>query len=150
MYRLASIAKELSDKLTGASAKKQREIIVSSCEYALRKTKANNRLTQDILKKYQTQSDLPLNLQAELEKEIAIFEEDYFRLQTAAENGESLPERYLTPFQKARAVSAVLYCFESDLALAANEALYEAAMSLNDPEELIDMAKKVLWSEIRE
>lgn len=44
MYRLATIAKELSDNLARASAEKQRQIVIQSCEYALCKTEADNRL----------------------------------------------------------------------------------------------------------
>lgn len=144
MFRLTTISKELSVGLTRAAAEKQREVVVRSCEYVIKKTKTNSRLILDILQKYSNKSDLPLNLRTELEKEIAIFEEEYFRLQAAEETGECSQEEYLIPFQKARAISAVLYCFESDLELASNEALYEAAMSLDDPEELIDTIKKVL------
>ena len=124
MYRLATISEKLSKKISQSTDDLQREIIIKSCEYAIDKAKLSIiPLVSNILERYINNYNLELHQQKKLEKLLKIYEEEYLELQDAEEN-----ERYLVSFGRARALSAILYCFESDLSLAANEAFYEASI----------------------
>jgi hypothetical protein len=146
MYRLEDISKEISDLLLQSTLEKQKEALVKSCEYAINKTKINNTLVFDILERFRNGDNIEANKKQELKVLIDRFDDEYLTLQEAEENNEYAKGSHLIPFEKARALSAILYCFENDLCFAANEAIYEASMVTDDNSELFLVIKKVLTS----
>ncbi len=146
MYRLEDVSKEISNLLLQSTFEKQREAIVKSCEYAITKTKINNPLVFDILEKFKKSDNIEIEKKQELKELIDRFDDEYLTLQEAEENNECAKRSHLIPYEKARALSAILYCFENDLCFAANEAIYEASMVTDDNSELFLVVKKVLTS----
>lgn len=141
MNRLETISKDLSDRILEATIEKKREIIFRACKYAIDKTMLDNPIIINILKEFNDKKNPTADQKKFLENLINNFENDYFDLQEAdkGDNGE-----YLVPFGKARALSAILYCFTEEFTNASIEAVYEASMVNDDNKELFSIIESIL------
>ena|GEM_PF-1771892 len=145
MNRLESISEELSKRILETTSKKQKEIILKSCEYAISKSKIDIPFISDVLDEFNNgtlQQIYKINLENLLDE----FENEYFIIQESEESNEYIKGEYLIPFRKARALSAILYCYESDVALSCVEAVYEASMVTEDSAELFKIIEDILHS----
>lgn len=146
MNRLESISEGLSKRILETTSKKQKEIILKSCEYAISKSKLNIPFLIDVLDGFNN-GKLQQIYKDNLENLVDEFENEYLKLQESEENDEYMEGEYLIPFGRARALSAVLYCFESDVALSSIEAVYEASMVTEDSTQLFKIIEDILHSE---
>ena len=145
MNRLESISEELSKRILATTSDKQKEITLKSCEYAISKSKISIPFLVDVLNEFNS-GKLQLIYKNNVEKLLDEFENEYFELQESEESDEYIEGEYLIPFRKARALSAILYCFESDVALSSIEAVYEASMVTEDSSQLFKIIEDILHS----
>ena len=145
MNRLESISEELSKRILETTSKKQKEIILKSCEYAISKSKINIPFLVNVLDEFSS-GKLQQIYKNNLENLLDEFENEYLKLQESEESDEYIKGEYLIPFGKARALSAILYCFESDVALSSIEAVYEASMVTEDSAQLFKIIEDILHS----
>ncbi|MGH7128649.1 MAG: hypothetical protein ACREJB_17115 [Planctomycetaceae bacterium] len=137
MVRLSTISPDLVVRLRRMSAAERRELAVAACEFAVSRVELQHPSIDRALSLLRQGSQLPPEDRTALETLAADLDERYFDLQDAAEDGRAGPEDFLHPFAQARAVAALLSVFHEDSLTAAEEAIYEAAMTGEHPAELL-------------
>lgn len=143
MNRLDTVSKELSNKILNATNSKQKEVIINSCIYAVSKSQLDKLLISTILEEFKNEN-LQICYKEKLEGMLEQYENEYFDMQEAEEKGDCEKGKHLIPFGKARTLSAILCCFDDDLAAASTEAVYEASMVSSDYEELLIIIENTL------
>lgn len=136
MTRLETLSPDLAVKMQRASAAKQRAASLAACEFAISHAKVEHPLVKQALKKVRAAGVLTPKEKAELDALAAQLDEEYFALQEAAEEGQASSEDYMRVFGQARAVAALAFAGGEDAFQAATEAIYEAAATTDDKEEL--------------
>ena len=136
MSRLETMCPKLAAKLELVSAAKQRAATLVACEFAISHAKVEHPLIDKTLKRVRAAGVLTPKEKAELDALAAQLDEEYFALQDAAEEGRASTEDYMRVFGQARAVAALFFAGGEDAFQAATEAIYEAAASTDDKEEL--------------
>jgi hypothetical protein len=81
---------------------------------------------------------------SDLDALAAQLDAEYFALQEAIEEGRASTNDYMRPFGQARAVAALSFAGREDAFQAATEAIYEAAATTDDKEELFAHILSVL------
>jgi len=144
MHRLQSISADLAARLQSASPAQQRAAMVTACEFALEHSGVKNAtITMGIGELRRTgaiSSGLCTDLQAIVER----LDEDVFRAQEAVEAGYGSWDQYLAAYSRARCGAALSFAGLDDPLQAALEAIYEAAMTTDDPEEIISVLQSAL------
>lgn len=136
MTRLETLSPDLAAKMQRASAIKQRAASLAACEFAISRAKVEHPLVEKALKKMRATGVLAPKEKAELDALAAQLDEEYFALQEAAEEGQARTEDYMRVFGQARAVAALSFAGGDDASQSAAEAIYEAAATTDDKEEL--------------
>jgi hypothetical protein len=136
MTRLETLSPDLAGKLRRASAAKQRAASLAASAFAISRAKAEHPLVEKALKKVRAAGVFTPKEKAELDALAAQLDEEYFALQEAAEEGRASTEDYIRMFGQARAVAALSFAGGEDAFQSATEAIYEAAATTDDKEEL--------------
>jgi hypothetical protein len=136
MTRLETLSPDVAGKLQRASVANQRAAALAACEFAIARTGIEHPLVEKALKKVRAAGVLTRKEKAELDTLVAQLDEEYFALQEAAEEGRASTEDYVKVFGQARAVAALSFATGEDAFQAATEAIYEAAATTDDKEEL--------------
>jgi hypothetical protein len=144
MNRLETLIPDLADKLRIASTLKQRASSLAASEYAISHAKFEHPLVEKALEIVRAGGVFTPKYKAEIEALVTRLDERYFELQEAAEEGGLSPDDYLRVFGQARAVAALSFSGNEDAFEAATEAIYEAAASTDDKEELATLIQSVL------
>jgi len=139
MTRLQTLAPNVSDVLKNSSAAKQRAAAVAACQFAVLRTDIGDSIVQTALQSLITTGGLEPPLKADIEARVARLDREYFDLQDATESDRLVAEDSLKTFGQARAAAAILAASSEDPFEAASEAIYEAAVSVNDPEPLFSL-----------
>ena len=144
MNRLETLIPDLADKLRIASTLKQRASSLAASEYAISHAKFEHPLVEKALEIVRAGGVFTPKYKTEIEALVTRLDERYFELQEAAEEGGLSPDDYLRVFGQARAVAALSFSGNEDAFEAATEAIYEAAASTDDKEELATLIQSVL------
>jgi hypothetical protein len=136
MTRLETLLPKLADKLRRAPAAKQRAASLAASEFAISHARVENPLVEVALEKVRAAGLLTPEEKAEMEALTAQLDEQYFALQEAAEEGQGGAESCLQLFGQARAVASLSFAGDRDAFKAATEAIYEAAATTDDKDEL--------------
>ena len=144
MTRLETLSPDLAGKLRRASAAKQRAAGLAACEFAVSHAKVEHALVEKALEKVRAAGVLTPKEKAELDALAAQLDEEYFALQEAAEEGRASTEDYMGLFGQARAVAALAFAGGEDALQAATEAIYEAAATTDDRQELAALIESAL------
>ncbi len=144
MTRLDSLSADLTDKLRRASSAKQRAASLAALEFAIARAEVEHPLVEKALEKVRTAGVLTPKEKAELDALAAQLDEEYFALQEAAEEGRASTEDYMRVFGQARAVAALSFAGGDDPFQAATEAIYEAAATTDDKEDLTALIESAL------
>ena len=138
MTRLETLSSDLAAKVQRASAAKQRAAALAACDFAITHAKVEHPLVKQTLQKVRAEGILTPEERAELDALTEQLDEEYFALQEAAEDGGATIADYTRVFGQARAVAALACAGGDDAFQAATEAIYEAAATVDEKEELID------------
>jgi hypothetical protein len=140
LYRLEI---ELSNKILKADIEKLKKIILFACNYAITESRLNDSYINIIIEKYKNgYLDIDDKQKVcELEEK---FDNEYFDLLEAEEDDNCEKGGHMIPFRKARALSAVKFCFESDIFISTIEAVYEASMVSDDNSSFLQEIKSIL------
>jgi hypothetical protein len=144
MTRLDSLSADLADKLRRASSAKQRAASLAASKFAIARAEVEHPLVEKALEKVRTAGVLTPKEKAELDALAAQLDEEYFALQEAAEEGRASTDDYMRLFGQARAVAALAFAGGEDALQAATEAIYEAAATTDDKEELAALIQSAL------
>lgn len=144
MTRLETLSPDLAGTLQRASAAKQRAASLAASEFAIARAKVEHPLVQRALEKVRRAGVLTPEDKAELDALAGQLDEEYFALQEAAEEGRASTEDYMRMFGQARAVAALAFAGGEDALQAATEAIYEAAATTDDKEELAALIQSAL------
>lgn len=136
MTRLETLSPDLAAKIQRASAAKQRAASLAACEFAISHAKVEHPLVKRALERVRALGVFTPDEKAELEALAAQLDEEYFTLQEAAEEGRASTEDYMRVFSQARAVAALAFAGGEDASQAVTEAIYEAAATTDNKEEL--------------
>jgi hypothetical protein len=142
--RLETLLPDLAGTLQRASATKPRAASLAALEFVIARAKVEHPLVQKALEKVRAAGVLTPKDKAELNALAAQLDEDYFALQEAAEEGRASTEDYMRLFGQARAVAALSFAGGEDALQAATEAIYEAAATTDDKEELTALIQSAL------
>jgi hypothetical protein len=144
MTRLETLSPDLAGTLQRASVAKQRAVSLAASEFAISHAKVEHPLVQRALEKVRAAGALTQQEKAELDALAAQLDEEYFALQEAAEEGRASTDDYMRVFGQARAVAALACAGGEDALQAATEAIYEAAATTDDKEELAALIQSAL------
>lgn len=144
MNRLETLLPDLAGKMRRASTTKQRAASLAASEFAIDRAKIGHPLVVNALGKMRATGILTPKDRAELDALAAQLDEEYFALQEAAEAGQAGIEDYMRPFRQARAVAALAFAGGEDALQAAEEAIYEAAATTDDKEDLAASVQSAL------
>jgi hypothetical protein len=140
MTRLESIAKALTQKILKLDKEKQRKIIYQACLSAMEKSQLDESVARDVIISFnENRINMEVDQKIEIEKLIDFYDEQYFKIQENERKNGLIIKEYLSPFYKARALSAVLCCFDKDLGTAAVESVYEAAALYENKSEFLNL-----------
>jgi hypothetical protein len=116
--------------------------MLTACEFALKHSGLKNAtIAKGIEELLRTGAISPgLHLQAIVKQ----LDEDAFRAQEAVEAGHGSWDQYLAAYSRARCGAALSFAGLADPLQAALEAIYEAAMTTDDPEELFSVLQSAL------
>ncbi|MES2793024.1 MAG: hypothetical protein V4719_25655 [Planctomycetota bacterium] len=144
MVRLEALFPDLVDKLRCASDTKQRKAGLAASEFAISHVAFEHTLVKRILEKVRATGILTPKEKAEIDGLAEKFDDEYFAMQDAAEKEQSSSDDYMRSFGKARAVAALSFAGNENAFEAATEAIYEAAATTIDQEELFALIQSVL------
>lgn len=146
MTRLESQFPGVADKLRRASTAQQRAVSVAASEFAIAHARVQHPIVKRAMAKVRETGVLAPDEKADLDALVAQLDREYFDLQEAAEEGRAAADDYMRRFDQARAVAAVSFAGSEDALLAATEAIYEAAATTDDKEQLSALVQSVLGS----
>jgi hypothetical protein len=144
MTRLEALLPELAEKLRQASAARQRAASTAACEFAISHAKVEHPLVEKALEKVRKADVLSPKEKTDIDALVTQFDEEYFAAQEAAEEGRASPDESVRLFGRARAVAALSFAGNGDAFETATEAIYEAAATTDDKEELTALIQTVL------
>jgi hypothetical protein len=144
MTRLDCVLPDLAAKLQASLPPKQRAAALVACEFAIAHAQVQHPLVQSTLDKLRATGVLSVNERRDLDALTVRLDNEYFDLQEAAEQGKASREDYLRAFEKARAVAALSYAGRENSLEAANEAICEAAATVDDRRRLVALLEAVL------
>lgn len=136
MSRLQGTYPELYSRFQQAPPPARRAATLAACRYAVAQAEFDHAAVAAALTALEQGIPAPPVLKSQLEALAAGFDEEYFELQEAYEEGEASEKEYLRPFNRARALAALRFAVEGSSAAAA-EALYEALATTDDPSRLL-------------
>lgn len=135
MKRLETISPSLAEKLARASAEQRRSLVLAACELAVQRAGLDSEEVNLALASMQQRLPIAAEQVAKIAALVKRLDERYFTLQEDADEGRASPADYLVPFSQARAASAAAYALKDDSLAAGMEAIYEAAVATDSPEE---------------
>jgi hypothetical protein len=141
--RLGSISSDLVARIENATASKQREIALKAAEFAIDQTGLNAAIA---IRAFLAAKDgrFAVARRTELADLVSELDGHQFEVGERVEDGGASQEQYLSAFALARAATAVYCATDGDAKIAALEAAYEAAMTVDDPQELIAILRASL------
>ncbi len=131
MSRFGSLPVDLVARLRAASPQKQREACIAACEIALAAAKVDRIPVHQVIRALRNGNCPPLQQLQAVDRIVSELDDEYFRLQEAAETNEADPEGCKFAFVKARAVAAVAFAGGNAADFALNS-VYEAAAAMGD------------------
>jgi hypothetical protein len=144
MTRLETLCPDLANLVQRASAPKQRMASLAACEFAVAHAGIDHPIVQNGLERLRTKDEFTAEEKAEIDALVAELDEQYFDLQEAAEERRPSMGDHVRLFGQARAVAALACAAADDPLEAATEAIYEAAATTDDKEELTSLIRSVL------
>jgi hypothetical protein len=144
MIRLETLFPELASKLRRASSAKQRAASFAAAEFAITRARIEHPLVENSLEKARTACIFTSKEKADLDNLAAQLDAKYFALEEASLEGQACTEDYMPIFVQARAVAALSFAGCEDAFQAATEAIYEAATTTDDKEELAAIIQSAL------
>jgi hypothetical protein len=144
MHRLESISADLDAKLRSASPAQQRAAMLTACEFALKHSGVKNATIAKGIGELRRTGAISPGLCTDLQAIVEQLDEDAFRAQEAVEAGHGSWDEYLAAYSRARCGAALSFAGLADPLQAAVEAIYEAAMTSDDPEEIISVLQSAL------
>jgi hypothetical protein len=130
--------------LQQVSASKQRAAGLAAVEFAIAHARVRHPVVESALAKLHSAGALTPKDKALLDALAGQLDEEYFALQRAAEQGQAGSEVYMRAFGQARAVAALAFAGGENALQAAAEAIYEAAATTDDKEELFAVVQSTL------
>jgi hypothetical protein len=144
MHRLDSISPDLVAILQRASPATQRRAALAACEFAVVHSGSKDATIAKALKALRQPGTDPQPARSEIQAIVQQLDAAAFRAQDLSESGQGSDEDYTKAFAKARCAAAVSFARLTDPLEAALEAVYEAAMTTDDPVEIIAVVQSVL------
>lgn len=135
--RLSTLAPDAVKRLRAMTEHQRRETVAAACDYALERTGLKSALLDSARERLHSHQPLSAEQRTALESLAADLDNRYFDLQESALEGTNGSDEAAHFFSQARAISALLFAFDSDSLTASTEALYEAAMSGDDPVQVL-------------
>ncbi|MBW3542015.1 MAG: hypothetical protein KY476_17235 [Planctomycetes bacterium] len=135
MVRLETLALEVARHLRHLPEPELREIALAACDFALARTNFKAPIVTEARDRLARGESLSPESLAALERLATELDERYLELQDATD--PAAPQSaVLRAFADARAAAALLHAFDPDALTAATEAVYEAAMTAENPSDL--------------
>ena len=144
MHRLESISIDLVTRLRTASTAKQRAATLAACEFAVSRSGIRNATTDKAMSELRTTGTISPKTTAELQAIVEQLDDEAFHAQEASDVRQGSNEDYLAAFARARCGAAISLAGTADPLEAALEAIYEAAMTADEPEKIISVVQGAL------
>jgi hypothetical protein len=135
LRRLEALSPSLVKKFVFASGEQRRSIVLIACELAIQRSGLDSEDVNVALASMAQRLPVTGGQVARIAALVERLDERYFRMQKAAEAGRASPHDYLVPFSQARAASALVYALDQGSMDADLEAIYEAVIATELPEE---------------
>lgn len=134
MKRLFTLSAELATKLQNLSMAQQNDLKYFACSYAIKTAAIDDQFVLTALDKLKTDGTLSPVCKQELRQRLDTLDDTYFKL-TETDSSE---DAGIKEFHKARAVSALIEAGKENSFDSAADAIYEAAMTSSDQQELVE------------
>lgn len=133
MKRLFTLSAELATKLQNSPMARQNDLKYFACSYAIKTAAIDDQFVLTALDKLKADGTLSPVYKQELQEKLDTLDDAYFKL-TETDTSE---DAGIKEFHKARAVSALIEATKENSFDAAADAIYEAAMTSSDQQELV-------------
>ena len=144
VLRLESVSTSLVTALRHAAEIRQRAACLVACEFAVVQTGISSSTVQRALQLLRALKPIPAELKQGLDVLTQQLDDKYFDFQEAAEDGNVSEDEWKQVFSQARAASALAFASGENAFDAASEAIYEAAATVDEPNELLSIVLKTL------
>ncbi|RTL42435.1 MAG: hypothetical protein EKK48_10595 [Candidatus Melainabacteria bacterium] len=138
MQRLFNLSAEFADKLQHMSPAQQTYLKRIACCYAIKTAGIDDQVVLQALAELNAGKTLSLTCKQELQQKLEYYDECYFNLSET----DSSEDAGKVEFHKARAISALIEATKADSFDAAADAIYEASMTSDNQDELIQQFLK--------
>ncbi|MCS5990681.1 hypothetical protein LNP02_12625 [Klebsiella variicola subsp. variicola] len=132
MMRLEMLDKHLAEKIKVVSEEKRRSAVRVACELAVQICPVDLHVVDESLRQLLSGYKLSIEQVSKLERLAAQLDEEYFNLHDSQNEERELNPQALHLFSQARAVSALAFAGRDDSIESATEAIYEAALAIDD------------------
>ncbi len=143
IHRLEDRAPELYSLLIGATAAELRNITLSVCEFAIRRSETSFPLMEEVIQRLQNKEPVGSQFRIDIERLAFSLDEKYLSSEDVDEGAvyDAAADRF---FAQARAASAVSYGLSEDPFVAAAESVYEALAATDDVEDISRIVKSII------
>jgi len=139
MDRLTSAYPIFAERLRSVSVARVRAVAVEACNYAFKRNDASDPTVASALEALNRGARISAAQEKTLSELVESLDERYFMACEASSEEVDTPSEYLLLFSQARAVSAISFALRSEFLESNADAIYEASMAIESPEELLDM-----------
>jgi hypothetical protein len=136
MERLHTLSKPLAESLLAATPDLVRRAVVHACELAWTKLGVEDELLRKGLSELTETDTIAADTLRSLEQATEEFDLEYLKL--GKSRSVRSKQRSHFAFNLARFAAALCFAAESDCAWSGLESIYEAAMSLDEPDEMVE------------
>lgn len=140
--RLNTLSRSITEQLLAAQSGQQRAAALIACRMAIDNTSLKHVLVDEVLDVLQAEGKITDHVKAALSKLADELDNGYFDLanKTNSDSATEMAARQM--FCQARAVTALRFACDDDIHISAAEAVYEAAMSTDDPSQVLDAVER--------
>jgi hypothetical protein len=142
--RLEILSRDLADLLRRSSVDRQRKAGEAACEFAVAHTQIEHPVVREALARIRSHEAFTGDQKVQVEALRAEMDEESLERMGAADHGRGAANERQRAHARARAISAISFAGGTDPYLSAAEAIYEAAFTTADQNEIVAIIEAVL------
>ena len=144
--RIDALSESLARQLRQAPSINQRAAAFAACEFAIKRTQCQIPAVLSLLEKLRF-GQAAIEDSHVLAEIVEKLDDEYFNAQESDDSSDADGVAALATFSLARAVASLAFAFRSDAFESAAEAIYEASVSTDDPDDLLEIVRATLETE---
>lgn len=142
--RLNTISSELAEKIMVAQPQQQRAAALVACRISMAQTSMTLTVATETLKALEANEQISEQTRATLRNLTDELDLRYFELMDGEATDFAAETTARQFFSQARAIASLAYASEGNFPMSVVEAVYEAALSTDDPHRVIDAVDAAL------